>query len=161
MSFLMTSEEGFFRILLHFSHYVRSDVSAHFSALDDEEFFVVEGSGWRGGRPSEALVDLGRLCYRVRPYRVWPGLKLLKVKTDLGPVLWGPKGGGPQNFALFFFPSPAPCSFFFSLSGVFSVSLGVFSVFFFLSLGVFSWNFGGFLVGRALKCALFRFGAVV
>ena len=23
------------------------DVSAHFSALDDEEFFVVDGSGWR------------------------------------------------------------------------------------------------------------------
>ena len=28
-----------------FSHSVRMDVSAHFSALDDEEFFVVEGSG--------------------------------------------------------------------------------------------------------------------
>ena len=26
------------------------DVSAHFSALDDEEFFVIEGSGWWGRR---------------------------------------------------------------------------------------------------------------
>ena len=26
------------------------DVRAHFSALDDEEFFVIEGSGWRGRR---------------------------------------------------------------------------------------------------------------
>ena len=32
----------FCRILRHFSHSVRMDVSAHFSALDDEEFFVVE-----------------------------------------------------------------------------------------------------------------------
>ena len=36
--------------LRHFSHSVRLDVSAHFSALDDEEFFVFEGSGWRGRR---------------------------------------------------------------------------------------------------------------
>ena len=48
MSFLMTSEGRFSRILRHFSHAVRMDVSAHFSALDDGEFFVVEGSGWRG-----------------------------------------------------------------------------------------------------------------
>ena len=40
----------FSRILRHFSHSVRTDVSAHFSALDDEELFVVEGSGWRGRR---------------------------------------------------------------------------------------------------------------
>ena len=39
-----------------FSHSVRIDVSAHFSALDDEEFFVVEGSGWRGRRESDSLV---------------------------------------------------------------------------------------------------------
>ena len=32
------------------------DVSAHFSALDDEEFFVVEGSGWRGRRESDSQV---------------------------------------------------------------------------------------------------------
>ena len=32
------------------------DVSAHFSALDDEEFFVVEGSGWRGRRESDYQV---------------------------------------------------------------------------------------------------------
>ena len=31
-------------------------VSAHFSALDDEEFFVVEGSGWRGRRESDSKV---------------------------------------------------------------------------------------------------------
>ena len=45
---LMTSGMIFCCILRHFSHSVRMDVSAHFSALDDEEFFVVEGSGWRG-----------------------------------------------------------------------------------------------------------------
>ena len=44
-SFLWTSEGGFCRILRLFSRSVRMDVSAHFSALDDEEFFVVEGSG--------------------------------------------------------------------------------------------------------------------
>ena len=43
MSFLMTSDGGFRRILRHFSHSVRLDVSAHFSALDDEEFFVELG----------------------------------------------------------------------------------------------------------------------
>ena len=49
------SEEGHFcRILWHFSHSVRMDVSAHFSAFDDEEFFVVEGSGWRGRRESDS-----------------------------------------------------------------------------------------------------------
>ena len=49
--------DGFFRrILRHFSHSVRMDVSAHFSALDDEEFFVVEGSGWRGRRESDSQV---------------------------------------------------------------------------------------------------------
>ena len=31
-------------------------MSAHFSALDDEEFFVVEGSGWRGRRESDSQV---------------------------------------------------------------------------------------------------------
>ena len=46
----------FCRILRHFSHSVRMDVSAHFSALDDEEFFVVEGSGWRGRRESDSQV---------------------------------------------------------------------------------------------------------
>ena len=46
----MTSDGAFCRILRHFSHSVRMDVSAHFSALDDEEFFVVEGSGWRARR---------------------------------------------------------------------------------------------------------------
>ena len=56
MSFLMTSEGGFCRILLHFLHSVRMDMSAHFSALDDEEFFVVEGSGWRGRRESDSQV---------------------------------------------------------------------------------------------------------
>ena len=43
-------------ILRPFSHSVRLDVSAHFSALDDEEFFVVEGSGWRGRRESDSQV---------------------------------------------------------------------------------------------------------
>ena len=46
----------FSRISLHFSHSVRLDVSAHFSALDDEEFFVVEGSGWRERRESDSQV---------------------------------------------------------------------------------------------------------
>ena len=46
----------FCRILRYFSHSVRMDVSAHFSALDDEEFFVVEGSGWRGRRESDSQV---------------------------------------------------------------------------------------------------------
>ena len=46
----MTSWMVFCSILRHFSHSVRMDVSAHFSALDDEEFFVIEGSGWRGRR---------------------------------------------------------------------------------------------------------------
>ena len=46
----------FARILRHFSHFVRMDVSAHFSALNDEEFFVVEGSGWRGRRESDSQV---------------------------------------------------------------------------------------------------------
>ena len=50
------SDGGFCRILRHFSHSVRMDVSAHFSALDDEEFFVVEGSGWRGRRESDSQV---------------------------------------------------------------------------------------------------------
>ena len=31
-------------------------MSAHFSAVDDEEFFVVEGSGWRGRRESDSQV---------------------------------------------------------------------------------------------------------
>ena len=49
------SEDGIFcRILLHFSHSVRMDVSAHFSALDGEEFFVVDGSGWQGRRESDS-----------------------------------------------------------------------------------------------------------
>ena len=43
-------------ILRHFSHSVRLDVSAHFEALDDEEFFVVEGSGWPGRRESDFQV---------------------------------------------------------------------------------------------------------
>ena len=38
---------GFCCSLWHFSHSVHMDVSAHFSALDGDEFFVVEGSGWR------------------------------------------------------------------------------------------------------------------
>ena len=46
----------FRRIVRHFSHSARMDVSAHFSALDDEEFFVVEGSGWRGRRESDSQV---------------------------------------------------------------------------------------------------------
>ena len=33
-----------------------TDVSAHFSALDDEEFFVVEASGWLGRRESDSQV---------------------------------------------------------------------------------------------------------
>ena len=40
------------------------DVSAHFSALDDEEFFVIEGSGWRGRRelaPRCSATQLGAL----------------------------------------------------------------------------------------------------
>ena len=45
---------GFCRILRHFSHSFRMDVSAHFSALDDEEFFVIEGCGWRGHRESDS-----------------------------------------------------------------------------------------------------------
>ena len=31
-------------------------VSAHFSALDDEEFFAIEGSGWRGRWESDSQV---------------------------------------------------------------------------------------------------------
>ena len=51
------SEEGEFScIFRHFSPSVRLDVSTHFSALDDEEFFVVEGSGWRGRRESDSQV---------------------------------------------------------------------------------------------------------
>ena len=50
------SDGGFSCILRHFSRSVRMDVSAHFSALDDEEFFVVEGSGWRGRRESDSQV---------------------------------------------------------------------------------------------------------
>ena len=56
MSSFTTSDGGFCRILRHFSHSVRMDVSAHFSALDDEEFFVVEGSGWWGRRESDSQV---------------------------------------------------------------------------------------------------------
>ena len=58
----MTSWLVFCRFLRHFSHSVRMDVSAHFSALDDEEFFVVEGSGWRGRRefaPRCSVTQLG------------------------------------------------------------------------------------------------------
>ena len=55
-SFQKTSEGRCCRILRHFSHSVQLDVSAHFSALDDEEFFVVEGSGWRGRRESDSQV---------------------------------------------------------------------------------------------------------
>ena len=47
---------NFAAVLRHFSHSVRLDVSAHFSALDDEKFFVVEGSGWRGRRESDSQV---------------------------------------------------------------------------------------------------------
>ena len=50
------SDGGFCRILRHFSRSVRMDVSAHFSALDDEEFFVIKGSGWRGLRESDSQV---------------------------------------------------------------------------------------------------------
>ena len=51
-----SSAEELRRILRHLSHSVRMDVSAHFSALDGEEFFVVEGSGWRGRRESDSHV---------------------------------------------------------------------------------------------------------
>ena len=52
-----SADEGCFRCIFQlFSHSVRMDVSAHFSALDDEEFFVVEGSGWRGRRESDSQV---------------------------------------------------------------------------------------------------------
>ena len=47
-------ESCFCRILLHFSNSVRMDVSAHFSAVGDEEFFVVEGSEWRGRWESDS-----------------------------------------------------------------------------------------------------------
>ena len=60
LSSLMTSDGGFCRILRHFSHSARLDVSAHFSALDNEEFFIVEGSGWRGRRESDSQV----FCHR-------------------------------------------------------------------------------------------------
>ena len=56
MSFMWTSEGGFSRILRLFSHSVSMDVRAHFSALDDAEFFIVEGSGWRGRRESDFQV---------------------------------------------------------------------------------------------------------
>ena len=46
----------FCRIFRHFSHSVHLDISAHSSALDDEEFFVVEGSGWWGRRESDSQV---------------------------------------------------------------------------------------------------------
>ena len=53
----MIGRVGFCCILMHFSHSVRMDVSAHFlGALDDEEFLVVEGSGWRGRRESDSQV---------------------------------------------------------------------------------------------------------
>ena len=51
------SEEGLFcGILRQFSHTVRLDVSAQFSALDGEEFFVVEDLGWGGRRESDSRV---------------------------------------------------------------------------------------------------------
>ena len=63
-------------ISLHFAAFsrsVRMDVSAHFSALDDEEFFVVEGSGWRGrwesdsqGVLSPQFVACAAMSYRER-----------------------------------------------------------------------------------------------
>ena len=55
----MKAGAAFCRTLWHFSHSVRMDMSALFSALDDEEFFVVEGSGWRGRRESDSQV----LCH--------------------------------------------------------------------------------------------------
>ena len=56
------------RILRHFSHSVRMDVSAHFSALDDEEFFLVEGSGWRERRGSK--MESGLAFYQSTPWRL-------------------------------------------------------------------------------------------
>ena len=50
----MRSGIRFCSISLQFSHSVRLDVSAHFSALGGEEFFVVEGSEWRGRRESDS-----------------------------------------------------------------------------------------------------------
>ena len=46
----MRSGIRFCSISLQFSHSVRLDVSAHFSALGGEEFFVVEGSGDAGSQ---------------------------------------------------------------------------------------------------------------
>ena len=43
------------------------DVSAHFSALDDEEFFVVEGSGWLGRRESDSQV----FCHPNKVHLLW------------------------------------------------------------------------------------------
>ena len=52
----MKAGAGFCRTLRHFSRSVRMDMSAHFSALNGEEFFVVERSGWRGRRESDFQV---------------------------------------------------------------------------------------------------------
>ena len=45
-------------ISAHFAAFfaLRPHGRAHFSALDDEEFFVVEGSVWRGRRESDSQV---------------------------------------------------------------------------------------------------------
>ena len=46
---------GVFCVFMVFLHSDQLDVSAHFSALDDEEFFVIEGSGGRREFDSQVL----------------------------------------------------------------------------------------------------------
>ena len=112
----------------HFSHSVQLDVSAHFSALDDEEFFVVEGSGWRGrARSTSANLDFGQfLDVEFWDHKRWgstggfpkgggPNLEKLGPRR-VGPEGWSLKGGahrvGGPKFRVFFFPLPPQFSFF-------------------------------------------------
>ena len=79
-------------------------------------------------RPYLAKPDLAILIGRIWPIfvdRIWPFFFWWGGLKGLGPGGWGPGGWGAQNFALFFFLSPAGNFLLSSLSRV------------------FSWNFGG------------------
>ena len=92
---------GEFRcILRHFSRSVRMDVSAHFSALHDEEFFVVEGSGWRGRR--ELAPRCSATPIRCMRAVMWINTSLLHLvrtttTTQPGTCAWLSLGSEPAT----------------------------------------------------------------
>ena len=93
---------GVFAAFCGISHSVRLDVSAHFSALDDEEFFVVEGSRWRGRRESDSQVFCHTNAKQRRERRLRQFLRheRLSVAMALAAAQHhsAPKSAGPETY---------------------------------------------------------------